>query len=106
MIAALVMATVVISVAPGPGLRLLGHGADGNPVIAAIDHDGKIATRITCLRSAWLNPDDSAAKLIASTEIMANVIATDGHLTAIDQLGPRKYDCVLGPPDAKQASGK
>jgi len=94
----LLMLAAATAVTAGPALRLAGHGADGNPVIVALDHEGRVATRITCLRNEWVDPDESAAKLIASTEIMATVVATGGRLTTLEQLGPRRHDCVLLPP--------
>lgn len=96
----LVLAIAAVSAA-GPGLRLMGHGADGNPIVAVLDSEGRVATRVTCLRNQWIDSDQSAAKLIASTEVMATVVATNGRLTSLEQLGPRRFDCVLLPDDAK-----
>ncbi len=79
----------------GPGLRLGPPLADGLPQILALDHDGKVASRITCIRNQWVNPDDSAARLLASPAIAAIVLELDGKLTEVEQLGQSKFECVI-----------
>lgn len=93
--------SLLLAGAAGPGLRLGAPNADGTPVVLALDRDGRIATQITCPPNSWTDPRDSAAALIASTTVMATVIATNGRLTSIDQLGPARYTCVFVAPDPK-----
>lgn len=91
------MALAAGSLPAGPGLRLGPPFPDGAPQILVLDHGGRVASRITCIRNQWVNPDDSAAKLLASPEIAAIVIALDGKLTEVEQLGPSKFDCLIVP---------
>lgn len=81
----------------GPGLRLGPPLADGLPQILVLDRDGKVASRITCIRNQWVNPDDSATKLLGSAEVAATVLALNGKLTEVEQLGPSKFDCLILP---------
>jgi len=91
------IALAAASLPAGPGLRLCTPLADGLPQILVLDHNGKVASRITCIRNQWVNPDDSAARLLASTEVAAIVLALDGKLTEVEQLGPSKFDCLIVP---------
>ncbi len=85
------------SVAIAPGMKLGQPNADGTPVVLVLNNKGQVATRITCLRNEWVNPEDSAAKLMASTKVAATILAKDGRLTDLDDLGPAKFDCVIMP---------
>jgi len=89
------IAMAASSLPAGPGLRLGLPLADGLPQILVLDHNGKVASRITCIRNQWVNPDDAAARLLASPEVAAIVLALDGKLTEVEQLGPSKFDCVI-----------
>ena len=89
------IAAAAVALPVGPGLRLGLPLATGLPQILVLDHKGKVASRVTCIRNQWVNPDDAAAKLIASLEVAATVLALDGKLTEVDQLGPSKFDCLI-----------
>ena len=84
-----------LAAAAGPGIRLGAPLPDDLPNILILDSAGNVATRVTCIRNQWVDPYVAAAELMTSTEVAATVIATDGHLTEIDQLGPAKFNCVL-----------
>lgn len=101
----LTMLTATATVAIGPAFKLGPPNPDRTPVILALDKQGRVATRITCLRNEWVNPDDSAAKLLMSTKVMATVIKKDGKLTDIEDLGPSRFDCVIMP-DRERADAR
>lgn len=91
-------AAVAAVAAPGPALRLAAPAADGAPRVLALDARGRVAARITCVTNQWVDGNDAAARLLASAEVAATVLATDGHLATIEDLGPARFDCVLLPP--------
>lgn len=91
MIALLLLATA------GPAMRLGAKLPDGLPVIEIIDRNGKVASRASCIRNQWVDPDDAAARLIASREVAATVLVKNGRLITIEDLGPARFDCVLLP---------
>lgn len=91
----ILLLTVVASVAVSPAMRLGSPLADGTPVVLVLNSKGQVATRINCLRNEWVNPEDSAAKLMASSKVAVKIIAKDGKLTELDDLGPAKFDCVI-----------
>ena len=83
--------------APGPGLRLGPPAADGTAIVEVLDARGHIASRVNCPRNQYVDSGDAAAKLIASPAVAATLLAKDGHLVEIDDLGPAKFDCVIVP---------
>lgn len=91
MIAVLLLALA----ANGPALRLGPRQPDGGQLVLALDRRGAVAARILCPSGSWANPQDAANGIISSVEVLATVVATDGHLTEIEQLGPSRYACVL-----------
>lgn len=97
MIAALLLALA----ADGPALRLGPTRPDGGRVVLSLDRRGAVAARILCPAGSWADPQDAANAIISSTEVLATVIATDGRLTMIDQLGPSRYACVLIPREGR-----
>ena len=92
---ALLLAAAVSALPLGPRLKLGPRTADGRPIVLVLDEQGRVASRILCIRNNWVDPDMAAAKVISSREIMAKVIATRGHLTEIGDLGASQFECYL-----------
>ena len=86
------------ALAVGPGLKLGPPNADGTAVVHALDHQGRVVARVTCIQNEWVNSEDAAARLMSSTAVAAIVLAKDGRLETLEDLGPSRFDCVLLPP--------
>jgi hypothetical protein len=80
-----------------PSLRLEPSRGDGTAIVAARDARGRVVARIDCPRTPYNTPGDVASRLIGSPIVAATVLAKDGHLTMVEDLGPLKYDCVIVP---------
>lgn len=96
----IILALLLAPSSADPAMKMGTPNADGTPIILVTDSRGRVATRITCIRNEWINPEDSAARLMSSTVIAATIIAKDGYLTDIEDLGPAKYVCVILPPQS------
>jgi hypothetical protein len=86
---------------PGPSLRRVADLPDGAPAFEVRNAHGVVVRRIECLHNGYYQSEGLVARLLASTEVMAHILARDGNLVDIDDLGPAKFDCVLKPPAAK-----
>ncbi len=93
--AALLTLAAAAVTATGPALKLGPRTRDDRPIILAIDSAGKVASRITCIRNEWVNPDDAAARLIASPKVAAVLLAKNARFVDVEELGPSKFDCVI-----------
>jgi hypothetical protein len=93
----ILMIAATVSVAVVPAMKLGQPHTDGTPIVLVLNSKEQVATRINCLCNLWVNPEDSAAKLMASTKVAAKIIANDGKLTDLDALGPAKFGCVIMP---------
>jgi hypothetical protein len=96
----LLLMTLAASVPASPVMRLGPPTPDGGASVDIINSRGKVATRVVCPPNQWVDPRDSARSLIASTAVMATILALDGRLTSNDQLGPARYACVIVLPRA------
>jgi hypothetical protein len=94
----IVLALILLAAAPvGPAMRLGPMTAEGAATVEIFDRDGRLASRVACPANPWTDPRDSARALMASPVVMAHVIATDGRLENLEQLGPVRYACVIVP---------
>jgi hypothetical protein len=80
----------------GPAIKRVANMADGAPAFDVIDARGARVSRIECIWNGWYDSDNMAARLLASTQVMAHIIGKAGHLT-IEELGPATFDCVVVP---------
>ncbi len=86
---------VSAALALGPAMQLEPVLASSGATIRITNSRGRVVTRVFCPQSTWLDARDAAGMLMTSTEVMAAVIATDGRLNRLDQLGPVRYICVF-----------
>jgi hypothetical protein len=95
---AVVVATVHAQApaAPGPALRRTANMPDGAPAFLVLDEAGQPVRRITCIWNGWYEADAMAARLLASSRVMAAIVAKDGRI-ALEDLGPAIFDCVVVP---------
>jgi hypothetical protein len=80
----------------GPAIRRVANLPDGAPAFELIDARGQRTGRIECIFNGWYDSDTLAARLMASPEVMAALLARGARLS-IDDLGPAKFDCVPVP---------
>jgi hypothetical protein len=95
---ALLALAAAAALPPGPALKLGPRTRDDRPTILAIDSAGQVASRITCIRNQWVDPDDAAARLIASPQVAAMLVKKNARFIDVEELGPSKFDCVIIPP--------
>jgi hypothetical protein len=81
---------------PGAAIKRMANLADGAPAFEVFDARGVRVSRIECIYNGWYDSDAMAARLLASTQVMASIIAKAGRLT-IEELGPATFDCVVVP---------
>ena len=82
---------------PGPALKRTANLPDGAPAFDVLDARGVRVARIECIYNGWYEADALAARLMGALEVMAAIIAKNGHITLTD-LGPAVFDCVVAPP--------
>ncbi|CAN5154196.1 hypothetical protein BH11PSE10_BH11PSE10_08320 [soil metagenome] len=75
-------------------IQRLPNMPDGAPAFAVVSPDDRVVTRVECIHSEWVDPDEFAARLLGSTAVMARVIANRGRLQ-IEDLGPAKFNCAV-----------
>jgi hypothetical protein len=80
--------------APGPAIRRVANLPDGAPAFDVFDAPGHRVSRVECIWNGWFDSDALAHRLLASTAVMAAVIAKDGRI-ALEDLGPAIFDCVV-----------
>lgn len=94
----LLLATAAASAQPvapsGPALRRAADMPDGAPAFDVLDVRGQRVRRIECIWNGWYDGDAMAIRLLASTAVMAAVVAKGGRI-AITDLGPAVFDCVV-----------
>ena len=83
--------------APGPGLKRAANMPDGAPAFEVLDAKGAVVRSIECINSGWYEIDIFAARVMASRELMATVIAKNGRIE-MEHLGPAVFDCVTAGP--------
>ena len=79
--------------APGYALKRVADMADGAPAFVILGPERQVIKRIECIQNGWVRGDELAAQLLASTAVMAAIVAKRGHL-AVEDLGPAMYNCV------------
>jgi porphobilinogen deaminase len=94
-LAALTLFMADAAMAQGWAIRRVADMPDGAPAFVVLNLQGQVATRINCINNGWYDPDSLAVRLLRSTEVMATIVARQGRLT-VDDLGPAKFDCVIG----------
>lgn len=94
---AIVLAAAASALPLGPALKLGGKTDDNRPIVLVLDDQGRVASRIVCIRNQWVDADVAAAKVIGSREVMAKVLAQNGHLNNISDLGAAQFECLLMP---------
>jgi hypothetical protein len=82
--------------ARGPAIQRVANLPDGAPAFEVLDARGQRTGRIECLWNGWYEADALATRLMASTAVMAAVIAKGGRI-AIEDLGPAVFDCTVVP---------
>jgi hypothetical protein len=80
--------------APGPAIKRVANLPDGAPAFDVLDASGRLVSRIECIWNGWYDSDALATRLLASTPVMAAVLAKGGHI-AIEDLGPAVFDCTV-----------
>lgn len=79
--------------APDYALRRVADMADGAPAFVVIGPGRQVIKRIECIQNGWVRGDELAAQLLASTAVMANIVAKQGRLS-VEDLGPAMHNCV------------
>jgi hypothetical protein len=80
--------------APGPSIKRVANLPDGAPAFDVFNASGRRASRIECIWNGWFDSDALADRLLASTSVMAAVLAKDARI-ALEDLGPAVFDCVV-----------
>jgi hypothetical protein len=80
--------------APGPAIKRVANLPDGAPAFDVFDSLGHRISRVECIWNGWFASDALANRLLASTAVMAAVLAKDGRI-ALEDLGPAVFDCVV-----------
>ncbi len=80
--------------APGPAIQRVANLPDGSPAFEVFDARRQRMSRIECIWNGWYDADTLASRLLASTTVMAAVIAKGGRI-AIEDLGPAVFDCTV-----------
>jgi hypothetical protein len=80
--------------APGPAIKRVANLPDGAPAFDVFGSLGQRISRVECIWNGWFDSDALANRLLASTAVMAAVIAKDGRI-ALEDLGPAVFDCVV-----------
>lgn len=98
-----VLLIALAQVAAGPAMRLGPTTPDGTATVEVLDSDGEVATRVSCPANVWIEPRDLVRSLVGSTAVMAEVIAHDGRIERLEQLGPARFACIIDPPAIDEA---
>ncbi len=80
----------------GPALQRTANLPDGAPAFDVLGAGGRRVARIECIWNGWYEADALANRIMASTRLMAAVVAKAGRM-AIEDLGPASFDCTVVP---------
>jgi hypothetical protein len=78
----------------GPAIKRVANLPDGAPAFDVFNAAGRRTSRVECIWNGWFDSDALANRLLASTTVMAAVLAKDGRIV-LEDLGPAVFDCVL-----------
>jgi hypothetical protein len=78
----------------GPAIKRVANLPNGAPAFDVSNAAGRRTSRAEWIWNGWFDCDALANRLVASTTVMAAVLAKDGRM-GLKDLEPAVFDCVL-----------